>query len=233
MRGRPRSDSSYGARWTPASVTIAAISSAGVTSKAGLRAAKRVVTSAPARSSIGISAPVGRRRIERRGRRDDVERDAVMARRAPRAPYVPILFAVSPFAAMRSAPVTTMSTSPAAISDAAAASAITACGMPSCLELPRGQPRALEQRPRLVDPDMREQALAPRPRRIAPSADAVAARREPAGVAVGQRARAGREAASAACAPIARQRSTSSSWSARARSARRVAAASRSSAQRG
>ena len=42
--------------------------------------------------------------------------------------YVPILFAVSPFAAIRSAPVTTRSTSPAAINDAAAESAITVCG---------------------------------------------------------------------------------------------------------
>ena len=42
---------------------------------------------------------------------------------------MPILFAVSPFAAMRSAPVITQSTSPAAISEAAAESAITACGI--------------------------------------------------------------------------------------------------------
>jgi hypothetical protein len=40
-------------------VTIAAISPAGVTSKAGLRAANRAVTSAPSRSSIGIAAPAG------------------------------------------------------------------------------------------------------------------------------------------------------------------------------
>src|SRR5215204_1267130 len=53
------SDSSYGGRWMPSSVTIAVISAAGVTSKAGFRAAKRAVISAPSRSSIGISAPVG------------------------------------------------------------------------------------------------------------------------------------------------------------------------------
>src|SRR5205807_77179 len=41
----------------------------------------------------------------------------------------PILFAVSPLAAIRSAPVITQSTSPAAMSDAAAESAITACGI--------------------------------------------------------------------------------------------------------
>ena len=50
---------SYGGRCTPASVTIAVISSAGVTSNAGLRAGKRSVTSAGSRSSIGIPAPVG------------------------------------------------------------------------------------------------------------------------------------------------------------------------------
>src|SRR5438105_2344689 len=47
------------------------------------------------------------------------------------SPYVPILFAVSPFAAIRSAPVRTQSTSPAAIRDAAAASAMTVCGIPA------------------------------------------------------------------------------------------------------
>src|SRR5947208_15789348 len=39
LHTRTASDSAYGARWTPFSVTIAAISSAGVTSKAGFRAA--------------------------------------------------------------------------------------------------------------------------------------------------------------------------------------------------
>ena len=44
---------------------------------------------------------------------------------------MPILFAVSPFAAMRSAPVRTQSTSPAAIIRPAAESAITVNGIPS------------------------------------------------------------------------------------------------------
>ena len=52
------SEVAYGARWTPASVTIAAIRSAGVTSNAGLRAGNRSVTSAPSRSSIGIAFQV-------------------------------------------------------------------------------------------------------------------------------------------------------------------------------
>ena len=41
------------------------------------------------------------------------------------------MLAVSPFAAMRSAPVTIRSTSPRAITDAATTSAISRCGMPS------------------------------------------------------------------------------------------------------
>jgi hypothetical protein len=48
----------YGAVCTPRSVTIASISPAGVTSKAGFRASNRPVTSAGSRSSIGISAPL-------------------------------------------------------------------------------------------------------------------------------------------------------------------------------
>ena len=68
----------YGARWTPCSVTIAAISSAGVTSKAGFRAANRAVTSSPARSSIGISVARRRRQVDGRARCDDVERDSVV-----------------------------------------------------------------------------------------------------------------------------------------------------------
>ena len=83
---------------------------------------------------------------------------------------MPILFAVSPFAAMRSAPVITQSTSPAAISEAAAESAITACGIDARLELPGGEPRALQERPRLVDPDVREQPALPAPSSSAPTA---------------------------------------------------------------
>ena len=45
---------------------------------------------------------------------------------------MPILFAVSPLAAMRSAPTTTASTFPAAMSAAAALSAIRVAGRPSC-----------------------------------------------------------------------------------------------------
>ena len=57
------------------------------------------------------------------------------------------------------------------------------------LELPRRQPRTLEQRPRLVDPDVREQIALPRGEQGADSA-AVPAGREAARVAVRQRARA-------------------------------------------
>src|SRR6266511_1690687 len=123
-------DSAYGARWMPCSVTIAAMSSPGVTSKAGLRAGKRAVISSGARTSIGISAPLA---VDR----STVDVGATTYRGirwcAPStaSEYVPILFAVSPLAAIRSAPVTTQSTSRAAISEAAAESAITVCGMPA------------------------------------------------------------------------------------------------------
>ena len=45
---------------------------------------------------------------------------------------VPILLAVSPFAATLSAPTTTASTLPAAIRDAAAESVMSVAGRPSC-----------------------------------------------------------------------------------------------------
>ena len=66
---------------------------------------------------------------------------------------------------------------------------MTACGMSGPLELPRGEAGTLEQRPGLVDEHSLEQAAL---RRGAERADrgAVAAGREAAGVAVGQRARA-------------------------------------------
>ena len=75
------------------------------------------------------------------------------------------------------------------MSDAAAESAITLAGIPGALELPRRQPPALEERPRLVDEDvLDEPALVAR----LDSAErrAVAARGEPACVAVRQRRRA-------------------------------------------
>ena len=55
------------------------------------------------------------------------------------------------------------------MSDAAAPSTITENGMPSVLELPRRQPRALQERPRLVDPDVLDEP-ASQAARIAPSA---------------------------------------------------------------
>ena len=105
---------------------------------------------------------------------------------------MPILFAVSPFAAIRSAPVTTQSTSPAAISDAAAESAITACGMPAVSSSHAVSRAPLQQRPRLVDPNVLEQAALARGDQRADRA-AVAAGRETAGVAVRERTRAGVE----------------------------------------
>ena len=65
--------------------------------------------------------------------------------------------------------------------------------MPSRSSSHAVRPAALEQRARLVDPDVRDEARAPRPRAARRRARPVAARREPAGVAVRQRSRAGRE----------------------------------------
>jgi hypothetical protein len=61
-------------------VTIAATSAAGVTSKAGLRAAKRGVISGPVALLDRDRLAGGRRRVERRRRCDDDERDVVMGR---------------------------------------------------------------------------------------------------------------------------------------------------------
>ena len=185
------SESAYGARWTPSSVTIAAISSAGVTSKAGLRAGKRVVTSRRV-ALLDRDLGAGRRReIDRRGRRDDVERDPVMRGEHGERVRADLVRGV----AVRGDPVGAgddRSTSPAAISEPAAESAITACGIPTRLELPRGEARALEQRPRLVDEHALEQAALPGGAQRA-DRGAVAAGREAARVAVRERARAGRE----------------------------------------
>ena len=97
------------------------------------------------------------------------------------------------------------------------------------LELPGGQARALEQRPRLADPDVRD---ATRLEGCADGAEggSVASGREAACVAVREHARGCREQ-STACAHIRRQRSTSSAWM---RSARSRVGSSRiaSSAQR-
>src|SRR5262249_45351348 len=95
------SEASYGAECAPCSVTIAAISAAGVTSNAGFRAGKRAVTSAGSRSSIGIPLPSG-------VAWSTVELGATTKngirwwRASTASEYVPILFAVSPLAAIRS-----------------------------------------------------------------------------------------------------------------------------------
>ena len=75
------------------------------------------------------------------------------------------------------------------MSDAAAESAITLAGIPGALELPGREPPALQKRPRLVDEDvLDEPALVARLEGA--EGRAVAARGEPASVAVSQRRRA-------------------------------------------
>ena len=83
---------------------------------------------------------------------------------------MPILLAVSPFAAMRSAPVITTSTSPAAIRERGRAVDDDRVRDAERLELERGQARSLEQRPCLVHPHV---SYTPRSAaaRIAPTAD--------------------------------------------------------------
>ena len=185
------SEASYGARWIPVSVTIAAISTAGVTSNAGLRAGKRSVTSAGSRSSIGIPAPVGRGEVDGGRRRDDVERDPVVAREHRQRIGADLV---------RRVPVRR---DPVGAGD-------DAVDLPrrhprrrgrvgddrereaEAFELPGREPRALEERPRLVDPHERDEPFLPRPPDRA-DGGAVAAGGEPAGIAVGEDARAGRE----------------------------------------
>ena len=114
------------------------MSADGVTSKAGFiarvpsgatgRSLNDTTSSAP-RSSISISAPVGvARSIVDSGA---TTTNGTPACCAPRARLnVPILFAVSPFAAMRSAPVTTTSASDRARRNGPAESTITSWGAP-------------------------------------------------------------------------------------------------------
>ena len=98
---------------------------------------------------------------------------------------MPILLAVSPLAAMRSAPTTTSWTRPSFITWAAMLSQISVTSMPRLLQLPGGQPGALEQRPGLVGEDAEAPAL------LGGGEDdgqgrAVVGRRQAAGVAVRQ-----------------------------------------------
>ena len=142
---------------TPRSVTSAVTSAAGVTSNAGLRQRVPAPVSgappphAPRRGRAPRSR--SRRRSECRGRPTRSARRRRTGSRprcaASARPYVPTLLATSPLAATRSQPTITASTSPAAISPAAAESTTSSCGIPSRRELPDRQPRALQQRPRL------------------------------------------------------------------------------------
>ena len=67
---------------------------------------------------------------------------------------MPILLATSPLAAIRSAPTMTASTSPLGEQRAGHRVGDDGVGDPEPTELPRGEPRTLEQRPSLVDPDV-------------------------------------------------------------------------------
>ena len=106
--------------------------------------------------------------------------NGIPARCAPSAcAYVPILLTTSPFAQIRSAPTITASTSPRAIRNGPAPSTATRKSTPAAAQLPRGQPGALQQRPRLRSdhPSQRARAGAargPRPEPCPPTTAASA-----------------------------------------------------------
>ena len=120
------------ARCTPSSVTIAVTSSAGVTSKAGFRAANRSVTS---RAVPLLDRDVAPRRRSSRStverRRDDVERDAVVRGEHGERVRADLVRGVAVGARCGRRRSRRASTSPRAISEPAAESAMTACGMPA------------------------------------------------------------------------------------------------------
>ena len=187
-------DSAYGASSTPASVTIAVTSSAGVTSNAGLKASPPVERAhAPrgSRSSIGIAPPSGVAGIDRRQRRRHVERHAV-----PRGQHGQGIGAhLVRHVAVRGDPVGAHHD---AVDEAARHQrarrrvghhAVRDAGL---AQLPGGQAGALEQRTRLVHPDLGEPAALPGRAQHA-ARGPVAAGGERAGVAVRERARAALE----------------------------------------
>ena len=199
------SEAAYGARCTPSSVTIAAIRSAGVTSKAGLRAAKRGrhLGAVPLLDRNRRAVGACRDRSSRSERRSRTGSRG--AARAPRGRRCRSCSRVSPFAAMRSAPVITMSTSPARhprrrrpVDDHRVAGSR---GPPA--RTPSGGPpgaAAGSRRPRPARRLPRSQAA-----RIAPTADPYPpVARPPALQWVRIRAPGG--TSSAACAPMRRQR---------------------------
>ncbi len=101
---------------------------------AGRRDRGRPGSSGPRRRVAPRSRSRRRRRWRGRSRSSGRRRRTGSrgARRGRASGYVPTLFAVSPFAATRSAPTITTSTSPPRISEPAATSGISVCGTPAC-----------------------------------------------------------------------------------------------------
>ena len=146
---------------------IAVISSAGVTSKAGLKnstpsgavwRAEAVGDFAPSRCSIGICAPVASDRsmvlvgaATKNGMRKCRARIAT--------PSVPILLATSPLAAMRSAPTMTASHLPLLHHRRGHVVADHGDGDAVLLQLVGGDAAALQQRAGLVGEDVEPHAL--------------------------------------------------------------------------
>ena len=147
---------------------IAAISSAGVTSNAGLRAAKRARDLVAGALLDRDLRAVARRRVDRRARRGDVERDAVVRRSDGEPVGADLVRGVAvgrdPVGADDDAvdPPAAHQMRGRRVGDHRVRDA-------ERLELPRRQPRALQQRPRLVDPDVRQRPSS-QAARSAPSA---------------------------------------------------------------
>ena len=149
---------------TPSSVTMPVISSAGVTSKAGLQTAVPGGRDAPGRgppvprracrSSIGIASPSAVARSTAASGAQTKNGTPWRAASDGQRDTCPTLFAVSPLAATRSAPTRIASTSAAGHQRPGGDVRDQRVRHAGLGELPGRQAGALEVRPRLVDPDV-------------------------------------------------------------------------------
>ena len=205
----PASESRYGERCTPASVTIASIRSPGrhvegrIASRETDRDLRRVAF------LDRDSRAVGSVEVDGRAGRDDVERDVVVACEHCERVRTDLVGSV---AVGRDAVGARDHTVDFARRHERGGCRVGDDGVRDArgLELPRRQAGALQERPRLVHPDMLKQTAFPGREQGADGA-AVAARRKTARVAMSECASPG-ASSSAVCAAIRRQRSTSSAW---------------------
>ena len=154
-----------------------------------LRCRRRGVTSRALRSSIGMCAPSGGAQIDGRQRRGDVERDVVLARQHGDAVGADLVGGVAVGGDAIGADDDEVDL---ALAHQRRAHVVGDDGRVDAVahQLPRGEPRALQERPRLVGEHRDRLAGLDR---AADDAErrAVAGRRQRAGVAVGQDVRVG------------------------------------------